>query len=100
MALRGMRGLAASGVVVAGGVAAGILIGRGRRRRERELETGEVLEPHVLGSDARYRVLETDPETVEVEVLDAPGLTPGMHVRLTAVAARAARRLRRQLGNP
>jgi hypothetical protein len=85
------RGLAASGILVGGGVAAGCVVGRRMRRIP---AAGEVLQRRMLGSEARYRVLETAPETVDVEVLAAPGLAPGTHLRLSAATARSARRQR------
>jgi len=53
----------------------------------------------MLGGEARCRLLGTAPRTVEVEVLAAPGLEPGTHLRLSAATARSARRLRRQPGS-
>jgi len=86
-----LRGLAASGILV-GGVAARCAVGR-RRLRRAGPAAGEVLQRWMLGSEARYRVLGTaGPRTVEVEVLAAPGLAPGTHLRLDAEAARSARR--------
>jgi hypothetical protein len=85
------RGIAASGIVLGSAVATGRVLGR--RLLRRSLAAGEVLQRRMLGSEARYRVLETAPETVDVEVLVAPGLEPGMHVRLSAAAARAAERV-------
>jgi len=38
----------------------------------------------MLGSEARYRVLRRAGPTVEVEVLSAPGLRPGLRLRLSA----------------
>lgn len=85
------NGLAASGILV-GGVAARCAVGR-RRWRRAGPAAGEVLQRWILGSEARYRVLETaGPSTVEVEVLSAPGLEPGTHLRLDAETARSARR--------
>jgi hypothetical protein len=86
-----LGGLAASGILVGGGVAAGRVVGRRMRRIP---AAGEVLQRRMLGSEARYRVLETAPETVDVEVLAAPGLEPGTHLRLSAAIARSARRRR------
>jgi hypothetical protein len=86
-----LNGLAASGLLV-GGVAARCAVGR-RRLRRAGPAAGEVLQRWMLGSEARYRVLRTaGSSTVEVEVLAAPGLAPGTHLRLDAETARAARR--------
>jgi len=40
----------------------------------------------VLGGEAFYRVVDAAGEIVEVEVVSAPGLEPGTHVRLTQAA--------------
>jgi hypothetical protein len=45
-----------------------------------------------LGSEAVYEILAEDDEIVTVEVVRAPGLTCGTHVRLLADAARAMER--------
>ncbi len=82
-------GLAASGLLL-GSVAAGrVLVHRLLRS---SLAAGEILQRRMLGTEARYRVLGRAAETVEVEVLVAPGLEPGMHVRLSADAADAVSR--------
>ena len=46
-----------------------------------------------LGTEAVYRVLAEDDQIVTAEVVRAPGLQPGAHVRLLASAARAMERL-------
>jgi hypothetical protein len=79
-------GLAASGLLL-GSIAAGRVVVR--RLLNGSLGAGEVLQHRMLGTEAHYRVLGAADETVEVEVLDAPGLTPGMHLRLSAASARA-----------
>ena len=53
----------------------------GRRRR--------VLHRHSLDSEGAYRVVSKRGSTVEVEVVNAPGLRPGAHLHITADAARA-----------
>lgn len=45
-----------------------------------------------LGSEAIYEVLAEDDEVVTVQVVRAPGLPCGTHVRLLADAARAMER--------
>jgi hypothetical protein len=45
-----------------------------------------------LGSEAVYRVLDGDDRVVTAEVVRAPGLEPGMRVRLLARAVRAMER--------
>ena len=50
---------------------------------------GSVLRHRALRSDGVYRVLRRSGATVEVEVIDAPGLAPGMRVRLSDAAALA-----------
>jgi len=42
-----------------------------------------------FGQEALYRVVTATPETVDVEVLSAPGLPSGTRVRFTTAAARA-----------
>lgn len=54
---------------------------KGRRTR--------VLRRHALDSDGAYRKVARHGQTVEVEVLNAPGLRPGTHLHVTAAAARA-----------
>jgi hypothetical protein len=49
----------------------------------------KVLRRHALDSDSAYRKVARHGQTVEVEVLNAPGLRPGTHMRVTAAAARA-----------
>jgi hypothetical protein len=49
---------------------------------------GEYRVHTLLGSDAVYRVVTTGPKTTLVEVVDAPGLRPGMQFKfLTSVVA-------------
>ena len=43
----------------------------------------------MLGTDAVYRVGRSSGELVEVEVVAAPALTPGMRLRLTTASVRA-----------
>jgi hypothetical protein len=45
-----------------------------------------------LGSEAVYEILAEDDEIVTVEVVRAPGLPRGTHLRLLADAARAMER--------
>jgi len=85
------RGLAAAGLLAGGGVAAARALGR--RLDAPRLAGGDVLRKRMLGTEARYRVLDAAPDTVEVEVLAAPGLAPGTHLRLSTAAARTAQRL-------
>lgn len=54
---------------------------------------GEVLRQRMLGSVALYRVIGDDGVIVTAEVLSAPGLTPGTHLRFTGRAARAMEQL-------
>jgi hypothetical protein len=46
---------------------------------------------HALDSDSTYRKVARHGQTVEVEVVNAPGLRPGTHLHVTAAAARAMR---------
>jgi hypothetical protein len=56
-------------------------MGRGRRT---SLAVGQLRTQRVLNSTATYRVVElADRENVRVEVVAAPGLTPGQIVRLS-----------------
>ena len=48
-----------------------------------------VLHRRSLNSESAYRVVSRRGSTVEVEVLNAPGLRPGAHLHITADAARA-----------
>ena len=48
-----------------------------------------VLHRRSLNSESAYRVVSRRGSTVEVEVLNAPGLRAGAHVHITADAARA-----------
>lgn len=83
-------GLAASGLLL-GSVAAGRVVVH--RLLRSSLAAGEILQRRMLGTEAHYRVVGSVAETVEVEVLVAPGLEPGMHVRwLSADAAHAVSR--------
>jgi len=47
-----------------------------------------ILRNRLLGSEATYRVLADEGDTVLVEVVEAPGLTPGFQLRMTAAVAR------------
>ena len=47
----------------------------------------------MLGTEAVYEVLEEDAGIVTAQVVSAPGLEPGMRVRLTARAASGMERL-------
>jgi hypothetical protein len=47
----------------------------------------------MLGSEAVYRVLEEGDSVVTVEVVHAPGLAQGTHIRLLARAVRAMEHL-------
>ena len=80
-------GLAASGLLLGSGLAAGRVVLR--RLFHRDVGAGEVLQHRMLGTEARYRVVGAAADTVEVEVLAAPGLEPGMHLRLSAASANA-----------
>jgi len=46
----------------------------------------KLLRNRVLGGEAFYRVVGAAGEIVEVEVISAPGLEPGTHLRLTQAA--------------
>jgi len=61
----------------------------GMRSRRQEIPPGSVWRQVVLGTEAVYRVLAVDGDHVDVEVRTAPGIKPGMHVRLTAKAVAA-----------
>jgi hypothetical protein len=52
----------------------------------REGADPQLLRHHVLGSDTLYRVVDVSGDLVEVEVVSAPGLQPGTHLRLTQSA--------------
>jgi len=41
------------------------------------LEPGQLVRRRMLGTDATYRVVGQNARGVEVEVVEAPGLTPG-----------------------
>lgn len=47
----------------------------------------------LLGTEATYRIIDADAEIVTAEVIDAPGLKPGMSVRFVADAVRAMSRV-------
>jgi hypothetical protein len=49
---------------------------------------GQILCKEALGTRALYRVAATEGELVELTVVDAPGLEPGMRVRVTRDAAK------------
>jgi hypothetical protein len=55
----------------------------------RHATIGDVVRNTMLGSEATYRVCAVHGATVEVEVLEAPGLERGHRLRLTADAVRA-----------
>jgi ornithine cyclodeaminase/alanine dehydrogenase-like protein (mu-crystallin family) len=57
--------------------------------------SGGLLRQRALNSDAVYRVLSVSGPIVEAEVVAAPGLAPGTHVRMTAAAAAAMKPVRR-----
>jgi|GEM_PF-4695609 hypothetical protein len=46
-----------------------------------------LLRHRALEREALYRVVDTTPEYVDVEVVSAPGLTPGVRLRFTQEAA-------------
>jgi hypothetical protein len=54
-----------------------------------EIIPGSVWRQVTLGSEAIYEVVAVDGDHVDVSVNRAPGLTPGMRVRLTVQAVRA-----------
>jgi hypothetical protein len=70
----------------------------------------KVAAPHLLrhrafSGDALYRVVDSDPDIVEVEVVSAPGLEPGTRLRFTQAAVAdmsvvAERPVRRQERSP
>jgi hypothetical protein len=55
----------------------------------RQPAVGDVIRNTRLGSEATYRVCAVDGATVEVEVLEAPGLDRGQRLRFTSQAVRA-----------
>jgi hypothetical protein len=59
------------------------------RTRHAEIVPGSVWRQVTLGSEAIYEVVAVDGDHVDVSVTSAPGLTPGMRVRLTAQAVLA-----------
>jgi len=56
-------------------------------------DTGQLLRHRLFDTEAVYRVLEEGDQTVMAEVIVAPGLARGTHVRLMAKACRAMERL-------
>ncbi len=58
------------------------------------LSTGLLLRRRALGSDSIYRVRAATGPTVQVEVVEAPGMKPGARIELCVTAARALDRLR------
>jgi hypothetical protein len=56
-----------------------------------QLASGYLLGHSALGEKAVYRVLQAHGQTVDVEAVAVPGLTPGTRVRLTAEVATAMR---------
>ncbi len=63
------------------------------RARRAEIVPGSVWRQVALGSESVYEVLAVDGDHVDVSVKSAPGLRPGMCVRLTIHAVRAMARL-------
>jgi hypothetical protein len=61
---------------------------RSRRRAPRAAER-RFVRHRALGTVALYEIIEERGELVTVEVLDAPGLAPGMRVALLKSATRA-----------
>jgi hypothetical protein len=53
------------------------------------LAQGQLRRQVRLGTEATYRVLEWNAETVEVEAVDVPGLRPGSRLTLTRAAVEA-----------
>lgn len=53
------------------------------------MEIDAILRRSLLGTEAVYRVLAHEGDTVLVEVVEAPGLTPGFQLRMTVAVARA-----------
>jgi hypothetical protein len=53
------------------------------------LRPGRGLRYRALGSESLFRVLGATGPTVEVEVVSAPGLTPGARLHLSLAGARA-----------
>ena len=58
------------------------------------LSTGQMLRRRALGSDSIYRVRGASGPTVEVEVIEAPGMRPGARIELSVAVARALEGLR------
>jgi hypothetical protein len=56
---------------------------------------GKLLRHRVLGSDACYRVVRWTEPTVEVEVVNAPALSRGTRLRLSAPYVRSVQRHQR-----
>lgn len=59
------------------------------RARRAEIIPGSVWRRVALGSEAIYEIIAVDGDHVDVSVNSAPGLKPGMRVRLTVQAVRA-----------
>lgn len=53
------------------------------------VEPGELRGRTLLGTEAVYRVIAVEGELVHVEVISAPGLSPGDHFRFTLDAVEA-----------
>jgi hypothetical protein len=56
---------------------------------------GKLLRHRALGTDACYRVVRWNDPTVEVEVVNAPALSSGTRLRLSAPYVRAVQRHQR-----
>ncbi|MGP0048273.1 MAG: hypothetical protein ACLPZR_05400 [Solirubrobacteraceae bacterium] len=56
---------------------------------EGEITVGELRRQVLLGSESLYRVCACDGDHVEVEVVRAPGLRPGLRFAFTADAVAA-----------
>jgi hypothetical protein len=68
--------------------------------RRTEITPGSVWRQVTLGSEAVYKVLAVDGDHVEVSVRSAPGMSPGMRVRLTTRAVSAMVRVDDDKGRP
>lgn len=62
-----------------------------RRGTSSRLSADDLLRHEGLGTQSAYRVVAVCGPTVEVEVVGAPGVTPGTRMRITLRAARAMR---------
>jgi len=62
------------------------------------LSAGLLLRRRALGSDSIYRVRAASGSVVEVEVLEAPGMKPGVRIGLCSAAACALERVRAETG--